>query len=238
MLEVGWTEMLVIAIIMIVVVGPKDLPNMLRSFGRMTAKMRSMANDFRRQFDEALKEAELEDVKKSVESLRSLNPMTEVKKQLNPFEKAAADLRAGVDQAMKPKTSTAAGSDSGAAPAAPAQAGKNGAAEPHGPSGPETAPPSPAFPAMTDASVTASAGAGLSKPASSDKKAAPKALSSAGAKKTAVKPAAPVAKAGTAAAKGTARPVAKSATSSKGVASGKKASVTKPTAAKKTARTK
>ena len=103
MFEVGWSELLVIAVVMIVVVGPKDLPNMLRTFGRMTAKMRGMANDFRRQFDEALKEAELDDVKKSVDSLRGLNPMTEVRKQLNPFEKAAADLRAGVDQAMKPK---------------------------------------------------------------------------------------------------------------------------------------
>lgn len=67
MLDVGWSEMLVIAIVMIVVVGPKDLPKMLRTFGRMTTKMRGMANDFQRQFNEAIKEAELDDVKKSVE---------------------------------------------------------------------------------------------------------------------------------------------------------------------------
>ena len=47
MFDIGWTEMLVIAIVMIVVVGPKDLPRMLRTFGRTTAKMRSMAGDFR-----------------------------------------------------------------------------------------------------------------------------------------------------------------------------------------------
>lgn len=103
MLEVGWTEMLVIAIVMIVVVGPKDLPGMLRTFGRTTAKMRKMAGDFQRQFNEAIQEAELDDVKKSVDALRSLNPATEIKKQLNPFEQAAADVRAGLDS-LKPQS--------------------------------------------------------------------------------------------------------------------------------------
>lgn len=96
MLEVGWTEMLVIAIVMIVVVGPKDLPKMLRTFGRTAAKLRQMAGDFQQQFNEALKEAELDDVKKSVDELRGLNPAAQIKKQLNPFEKAAADVRAGL----------------------------------------------------------------------------------------------------------------------------------------------
>jgi sec-independent protein translocase protein TatB len=83
-------------------VGPKDLPKMLRAFGKTTSKLRSMAGDFQKQFNEALKEAELDDVKKSVDSLRSLNPATEIKKQLNPFEKAASDVRAGLDT-LKPK---------------------------------------------------------------------------------------------------------------------------------------
>src|SRR5688572_32993101 len=104
MFEIGWTEMLVIAVVMIVVVGPKDLPKMLRTFGKTTAKLRSMAGDFQRQFNDALKEAELDDVKKSVDSLRSLNPTNEIKKHLNPFEKAAADVRAGLDAALKPPT--------------------------------------------------------------------------------------------------------------------------------------
>ncbi len=125
MFEIGWTEMLVIAVVMIVVVGPKDLPKMLRTFGKTTAKLRSMAGDFQKQFNEALKEAELDDVKKSVESLKGLNPATEIKKQLNPFEKAAADVRAGVDAAMKPKPAAPADP---AAPAAVAAAPlKNGA---------------------------------------------------------------------------------------------------------------
>ena len=80
---------------------------MLRTFGKTTAKLRAMAGDFQKQFNEALKEAELDDVKKSVDALRSLNPAAEIKKQLNPFEKAAADVRAGLDAAMKPKPAPA-----------------------------------------------------------------------------------------------------------------------------------
>jgi sec-independent protein translocase protein TatB len=103
MFDIGWTEMLVIAVVMIVVVGPKDLPKMLRTFGRTTSKLRAMAGDFRKQFDEALKEAELDDVKKSFDSVRGLNPTEQIKKHLSPMEKAAADVRAGLDAAMKPK---------------------------------------------------------------------------------------------------------------------------------------
>ncbi|UVK36573.1 Sec-independent protein translocase protein TatB [Mesorhizobium sp. AR10] len=156
MFEVGWTEMLVIAIVMIVVVGPKDLPNMLRTFGRTTAKLRAMASDFQKQFNDALKEAELDDVKKSVDSLRSLNPAAEIRKQLNPFEQAAADVRSGVDAAMKPKPA-----DDPATPAAStpqvAEPLKNGATVMPGVNGPEAASAAPIFPAMTDSSVAAPA---------------------------------------------------------------------------------
>ena len=62
-----------------------------------------MAGDFQKQFNEALKEAELDDVKESVDTLRGLNPASQIRKQLNPFEKAAADVRSGLDSAMKPK---------------------------------------------------------------------------------------------------------------------------------------
>ncbi|TIT64305.1 MAG: twin-arginine translocase subunit TatB [Mesorhizobium sp.] len=172
MFEVGWTEMLVIAIVMIVVVGPKDLPNMLRTFGRTTAKLRAMAADFQKQFNEALKEAELDDVKKSVDELRGLSPVAEIRKQLNPFEQAAADVRAGVDAAMKPKPAADPSAPAASTPQA-AEPLKNGATEMPGVNGPEATTPVPIFPAMTDESVVA---------ASTDPAVAPKA---AAAKKTA-----------------------------------------------------
>lgn len=155
MFEVGWTEMLVIAIVMIVVVGPKDLPNMLRTFGRTTAKLRAMASDFQKQFNEALKEAELDDVKKSVDELRGLSPMAEIRKQLNPFEQAAADVRSGVDAAMKPKPAENPATPAASTPQA-AEPLKNGATTMPGVNGPEAAPAAPVFPAMTDESVVTS----------------------------------------------------------------------------------
>ncbi|NGO51400.1 Sec-independent protein translocase protein TatB [Allomesorhizobium camelthorni] len=160
MFDIGWTEMLVIAIVMIVVVGPKDLPRMLRTFGKTTAKLRSMAGDFQKQFNEALKEAELDEVKKSVDTLRGLNPAAEIKKQLNPFEKAAADVRAGLDSAMKPAPSKAAEPAAGptAAAAHAAEPLKAGATSIPGVAGPEAMPTSkPVFPAMPDPVPAASA---------------------------------------------------------------------------------
>ncbi|MBO6539445.1 MAG: twin-arginine translocase subunit TatB [Rhizobiaceae bacterium] len=103
MFDIGWPEMLVVAVVLIVIVGPKDLPGMLRNFGRTTTKLRSMAADFRKQFDDALKEAELDDVKGIVDDVRKLNPASDIKKALNPIQKAAEDVRSGLDAAMRPQ---------------------------------------------------------------------------------------------------------------------------------------
>lgn len=184
MFDVGWTEMLVIAIVMIVVVGPKDLPNMLRTFGRTTAKLRAMAADFQKQFNEALKEAELDDVKKSVDSLRSLNPASEIRKQLNPFEQAAADVRAGVDAAMKPKPAADPTAQPSSTPI-PAEPLKNGAVEMPGAASTEGGPVSPTFPAMTDASVVASAAAAVATEPVAPKKTAARKTNGAGTKEAA-----------------------------------------------------
>lgn len=102
MLDLGWSEILVIGIVLIVVVGPKDLPRVLRSFGKTTSKLRSMAGDFRRQFDDALKEAELDEFKTLADDARKLNPAREIRRSLSPMEQAAKDVRAGLDKAMKP----------------------------------------------------------------------------------------------------------------------------------------
>ena len=96
MLDIGWSELLIIAIVMIVVVGPKDLPKMLRAFGKATARMRSTANEFRNQFNEALKEAELEDVKNIVDEARKLDPRSKLTQVFDPIRSAGEDIRAGL----------------------------------------------------------------------------------------------------------------------------------------------
>jgi sec-independent protein translocase protein TatB len=184
MFDIGWTEMLVIAVVMIVVVGPKDLPRMLRTFGKTTAKLRTMAGDFQKQFNDALKEAELDDVKKSVDSLRNLD----IKKQLNPFEKAAADVRAGLDSAMNPKPAATPDPASVVAKATdaakPAEPLKNGAAGMPDVSGPESMPASaPVFPAAAEPATGVTPAAAAAKP--KPKKPAAKVAASDGAKTTA-----------------------------------------------------
>ncbi|YBV97603.1 Sec-independent protein translocase protein TatB [Phyllobacteriaceae bacterium JZ32] len=99
MLDIGWSEILVIAIVLIVVVGPKDLPRMLRAFGQATSRMRKTANEFRRQFDEALREAELEDVKNVVEDARRLDPRSDIRKVFDPLRSAGEELRSSLNQA-------------------------------------------------------------------------------------------------------------------------------------------
>ncbi len=216
MLDVGWTEMLVIAIVMIVVVGPKDLPNMLRTMGRMTAKLRGMAGDFQRQFTEALKEAELDDVKKSVDALRDLNPMSQIRKQLNPFEQAASDVRSGLDDVMKPKPAAPAVEGDEAQPAEPLKAGAT--AMPAASAGAVPAA-SPAPVAVQGVVAQPAAGKGRAKPvkAASAKAApvkaspakAPVKAASASAKSAAPKAAANAAPAKTASARSTKAPAAK-----------------------------
>lgn len=183
MLEVGWTEMLVIAVVMIVVVGPKDLPKMLRTFGRTTAKLRTMAGDFQKQFNDALQEAELDDVKKSVDSLRGLNPAAEIRKQLNPFEKAASDVRSGVDNLMKPSQPKPAEPE-----AHPAEPLKNGATEMPVVAGPEKMPEPPKFEEPAPAKpVAAKAVPAKAKPAAKAAPAKPAAAKPAAANKPAAK---------------------------------------------------
>ena len=68
--EIGGLELLVIAAVALIVVGPKDLPLMLRKLGQFTAKLRGMASEFRASFDEMARQSELDDLRKEVEAMR------------------------------------------------------------------------------------------------------------------------------------------------------------------------
>jgi sec-independent protein translocase protein TatB len=97
MFDIGWSELLVIAVVAIIVVGPRDLPRMLRTVGQSVGKVRRMAGDFRSQFDDALKEAELDDLKKDVDSLRSLNPANALKKEIGSINEIGKDIKKSVE---------------------------------------------------------------------------------------------------------------------------------------------
>jgi sec-independent protein translocase protein TatB len=96
MFDIAWSELLLVAIVAILVVGPKELPGMLRALGRMLGKLRSTADDFRKQFDEAVREAGAEDLQREVRALRKNNPLNQIKDSIeevgrNPL---AADKKA------------------------------------------------------------------------------------------------------------------------------------------------
>jgi sec-independent protein translocase protein TatB len=102
MFEIGWSELLIIAIVAVIVVGPKDLPRMLRGFGNTVGKLRRMAGEFQNQFNEALREAELADVKKQIEDVGKIDPLKELREEV----KAIAD-QAKLDSQDVQKASTA-----------------------------------------------------------------------------------------------------------------------------------
>jgi len=102
MLDIGWTELLVIAVILIVVVGPKDLPPMIRAFGKMTKRLRQTAGEFRAQFDEALREAELDDLKNSVNDIKSLNPANAIRETFNPLRQMGQEIKSDLERSTRP----------------------------------------------------------------------------------------------------------------------------------------
>ena len=69
MFDIAWGEFLVIAVVALIVIGPKELPAVLRAIGQWTTKIRRMAAEFQGQFQEALREAEMADLKKEVDNL-------------------------------------------------------------------------------------------------------------------------------------------------------------------------
>jgi len=112
MFDIAWGEFVVIAVVALIVIGPKELPAVLRAIGQWTTKIRRMAAEFQGQFQEALREAEMADLKKEVDSLNDtakgftsqfddpLNFKEATKWEPNP-DIAKSDL-AKPDEAAKP----------------------------------------------------------------------------------------------------------------------------------------
>ena len=89
MLDIGWSELLVVGVVALIVIGPKDLPGMFRQMGRFTAKMRSMAREFQRAMDQAANESGINDVARDLKSAGALKStgLNAVRDAATKFEK-------------------------------------------------------------------------------------------------------------------------------------------------------
>ncbi|MDB5502137.1 MAG: twin-arginine translocation protein TatB [Tardiphaga sp.] len=70
MFDIGWSELVVIAVVALIAIGPKELPGVLRMVGQWMGKARKMASEFQGQFNEAMREAEMADVKKAFDDVK------------------------------------------------------------------------------------------------------------------------------------------------------------------------
>ena len=84
MFDIGWSEMAVIMLVALVVIGPKDLPRLARTLGQWVAKGRSMAREFQRSIEDMAREAELDDVKREIEKVGRTNIKKSIEKTIDP----------------------------------------------------------------------------------------------------------------------------------------------------------
>jgi sec-independent protein translocase protein TatB len=80
--SLGFNEIIILGILALIVVGPKDLPLLFRKLGRWTAKLRGMAQEFRTGFDELARQAELDELRREVDALRRTTSLQEVGREL------------------------------------------------------------------------------------------------------------------------------------------------------------
>lgn len=81
--SLGFNEIVIIGILALLVVGPKELPLLFRKIGRWTAKLRGMAQEFRTGFDELARQAELDELKREVDALRKTTSLQEIRNELS-----------------------------------------------------------------------------------------------------------------------------------------------------------
>jgi sec-independent protein translocase protein TatB len=78
MFDLSWSHILIVLVVALIVVGPKDLPKIMRMAGGWMAKARSMANEFRKSFDEMARQSELDELRAELDALRKERPLSDI----------------------------------------------------------------------------------------------------------------------------------------------------------------
>jgi sec-independent protein translocase protein TatB len=112
MFDVGWIEMAVIALIALVVIGPKELPKAMGSLAKWTRKARSMAREFQSGIDDMVREADLDEARKAVESAKSFNVGKAIEETVDPTG-GLRDEAKELENEMAREAESEAGGDAG-----------------------------------------------------------------------------------------------------------------------------
>jgi sec-independent protein translocase protein TatB len=138
MFDIGWTEMALIAVVAVIVIGPKELPKVMRELGTWVARARGMSRVFMDQLEEMSRQSGIDEVRKEAEALRHINPAQQLEKTIDPdgtLKSQVSDLRnIGTPEPSLPP------------PAPPKPSGEDA-------SSPETAPSEPPAPHTADPSL-------------------------------------------------------------------------------------
>jgi sec-independent protein translocase protein TatB len=105
MFDLSWTHILIVLVVALLVVGPKDLPRMMHTVGKWVGKARGMADQFRKSFDEMTKQAELDELRKEIDALRNERPLAGLANDMHQSILPPVDLPA--PNAVPPVTGTA-----------------------------------------------------------------------------------------------------------------------------------
>ena len=100
MLDIGWVELSIIALVTILVVGPKEIPRVLRTVTQVMRKVRSMASEFQSGIDDLAREAELDDLKKGIEKTASKDFASELENTIDPTGEVKDSVR-GIETTLK-----------------------------------------------------------------------------------------------------------------------------------------
>jgi len=124
MFDISWSEFLLIGVVALIVIGPKELPTVMRTMGQWTRKIRSMAADFQNQFHEAMREAEMADLKKQVDDIaqdiKDYDPLKGVRTDVEAIGKDLnRDLNKNLSTTPGANTNSDAGTDAGEGPQGP-----------------------------------------------------------------------------------------------------------------------